>query len=76
MVKKSCYPRWNESFEFELDETLADTGLLSVEVWDWDLVSRNDFLGKVTVQNRHFLESLEIWFRGFPHVLKLTFVFV
>uniref|UniRef100_A0A8C2ABA8 RAS p21 protein activator 4 n=1 Tax=Cyprinus carpio TaxID=7962 RepID=A0A8C2ABA8_CYPCA len=70
VVKKSCYPRWNESFEFELDETLADTGLLSVEVWDWDLVSRNDFLGKVTVQNRHFLESLEIWFRGFPHVLK------
>uniref|UniRef100_A0A8C1P8W1 RAS p21 protein activator 4 n=1 Tax=Cyprinus carpio TaxID=7962 RepID=A0A8C1P8W1_CYPCA len=67
VVKKSCYPRWNESFEFELDETLADTGLLSVEVWDWDLVSRNDFLGKVTVQNRHFLESLEIWFRGFPH---------
>uniref|UniRef100_A0A8C1CLF5 RAS p21 protein activator 4 n=1 Tax=Cyprinus carpio carpio TaxID=630221 RepID=A0A8C1CLF5_CYPCA len=72
VVKKSCYPRWNESFEFELDETLADTGLLSVEVWDWDLVSRNDFLGKVTVQNRHFLESLEIWFRGFPHVLKGT----
>lgn len=23
---------------------------------------------------RHFLEHLEIWFRGFPHVLKLTFV--
>uniref|UniRef100_A0A671M3R4 Ras GTPase-activating protein 4-like n=1 Tax=Sinocyclocheilus anshuiensis TaxID=1608454 RepID=A0A671M3R4_9TELE len=50
VVKKSCYPRWNESFEFELDETLADTGLLSVEVWDWDLVSRNDFLGKVTIR--------------------------
>ncbi|XP_058238780.1 ras GTPase-activating protein 4 isoform X4 [Hemibagrus wyckioides] len=45
VVKKSCYPRWNESFEFELDDTPADS-LLSVEVWDWDLVSRNDFLGK------------------------------
>lgn len=51
MVKKSCYPRWNESFEFELDDALADN-LLSVEVWDWDLVSRNDFLGKVRLATR------------------------
>uniref|UniRef100_A0A4W4EE58 RAS p21 protein activator 4 n=1 Tax=Electrophorus electricus TaxID=8005 RepID=A0A4W4EE58_ELEEL len=47
VVKKSCYPRWNESFEFELDDPLADS-LLTVEVWDWDLVSKNDFLGKVS----------------------------
>uniref|UniRef100_A0A8C6YLG2 Ras GTPase-activating protein 4-like n=1 Tax=Nothoprocta perdicaria TaxID=30464 RepID=A0A8C6YLG2_NOTPE len=46
VVKKSCYPRWNETFEFEVAEGAA--GQLCVEVWDWDLVSRNDFLGKVT----------------------------
>ncbi|MBN3275428.1 RASL2 protein, partial [Polyodon spathula] len=46
VVKRSCYPRWNESFEFELDESLCEN-TLSVEVWDWDLVSKNDFLGKV-----------------------------
>ena len=51
VIKKSCYPRWNESFEFELDDTLADSPL-SVEVWDWDLVSKNDFLGKVNVWDR------------------------
>uniref|UniRef100_A0A5F8GGT6 Ras GTPase-activating protein 4 n=1 Tax=Monodelphis domestica TaxID=13616 RepID=A0A5F8GGT6_MONDO len=46
IVKKSCYPRWNETFEFELDESAP--GTLCVEAWDWDLVSRNDFLGKVS----------------------------
>uniref|UniRef100_A0A8B9WSP8 Ras GTPase-activating protein 4B n=1 Tax=Bos mutus grunniens TaxID=30521 RepID=A0A8B9WSP8_BOSMU len=46
IVKKSCYPRWNETFEFELEEGAAE--VLCVEAWDWDLVSRNDFLGKVS----------------------------
>uniref|UniRef100_A0A672QWG7 Ras GTPase-activating protein 4-like n=1 Tax=Sinocyclocheilus grahami TaxID=75366 RepID=A0A672QWG7_SINGR len=67
VVKKSCYPRWNESFEFELDETHSDTGLLSVEVWDWDLVSRNDFLGKVTLQSA---QQEEGWFRLGPDKSK------
>ncbi|XP_050785055.1 ras GTPase-activating protein 4-like isoform X3 [Gopherus flavomarginatus] len=44
VVKKSCYPRWNETFEFDLDESATEK--LCIEVWDWDLVSRNDFLGK------------------------------
>ncbi|XP_032633910.1 ras GTPase-activating protein 4-like isoform X3 [Chelonoidis abingdonii] len=44
VVKKSCYPRWNETFEFDLDKSATEK--LCIEVWDWDLVSRNDFLGK------------------------------
>ncbi|XP_046877351.1 ras GTPase-activating protein 4 isoform X2 [Hypomesus transpacificus] len=71
VIKKSCYPRWNESFEFELDDTLADSPL-SVEVWDWDLVSKNDFLGKVLF-NIHSLQSAqqeEGWFRLVPEKPK------
>lgn len=50
VVKKSCYPRWNETFEFDLDKSATEK--LCIEVWDWDLVSRNDFLGKVRGHRR------------------------
>lgn len=51
VIKKSCYPRWNETFEFDLDESAVEK-LCVIEVWDWDLVSRNDFLGKVSSRER------------------------
>uniref|UniRef100_A0A8C5Q9B2 RAS p21 protein activator 4 n=1 Tax=Leptobrachium leishanense TaxID=445787 RepID=A0A8C5Q9B2_9ANUR len=66
VVKKSCYPRWNEAFEFDLDESFIEK--LTIEVWDWDLVSRNDFLGKVVI-NLNGLQTdlqLEGWFRLSP----------
>uniref|UniRef100_A0A673UTW0 RAS p21 protein activator 4 n=1 Tax=Suricata suricatta TaxID=37032 RepID=A0A673UTW0_SURSU len=66
IVKKSCYPRWNEMFEFELEE--GATEALCVEAWDWDLVSRNDFLGKVVfnVQKLCAARKEEGWFRLQP----------
>ncbi|CAO2630001.1 Ras GTPase-activating protein 4 [Lemmus lemmus] len=70
VVKKSCYPRWNETFEFELEEGAADA--LSVEAWDWDLVSRNDFLGKVVVNVQRLCSAQheEGWFRLVPDQSK------
>ncbi|KAM9726007.1 ras GTPase-activating protein 4B isoform 2-T2 [Dama dama] len=70
IVKKSCYPRWNETFEFELEEGAAEA--LCVEAWDWDLVSRNDFLGKVmfNVQRLWAAQREEGWFRLQPDQSK------
>ncbi|XP_055148695.1 ras GTPase-activating protein 4 isoform X4 [Symphalangus syndactylus] len=70
IVKKSCYPRWNETFEFELEE--GATEALCVEAWDWDLVSRNDFLGKVVidVQRLQVAQQEEGWFRLQPDQSK------
>ncbi|XP_053413444.1 ras GTPase-activating protein 4B isoform X3 [Nycticebus coucang] len=70
IVKKSCYPRWNETFEFELEEGAAEA--LCVEAWDWDLVSRNDFLGKVVfnVQRLWEAQQEEGWFRLQPDQSK------
>lgn len=34
--------------QLELDsEELSDEVAVTVEVWDWDMVGKNDFLGKV-----------------------------
>ncbi|KAM4814619.1 ras GTPase-activating protein 4B isoform X1 [Urocitellus parryii] len=70
VVKKSCYPRWNETFEFELEEGAAEA--LCIEAWDWDLVSRNDFLGKVVVnmQRLYAAQQEEGWFRLQPDQSK------
>ncbi|XP_052023776.1 ras GTPase-activating protein 4B [Apodemus sylvaticus] len=70
VVKKSCYPRWNETFDFELEKGASEA--LLVEVWDWDLVSRNDFLGKVmvNVQRLCSAQQEEGWFRLQPDQSK------
>ncbi|NXK94547.1 RASL1 protein, partial [Formicarius rufipectus] len=46
-IKKTRFPRWDEVLEFELREGEPGEAMLSVEVWDWDIVGKNDFLGRV-----------------------------
>ncbi|XP_005986917.1 ras GTPase-activating protein 4 [Latimeria chalumnae] len=67
VIKKSCYPRWNETFEFELNDSGSENRL-NVEVWDWDLVGKNDFLGKVVfnINNLQAVRKEEGWFRLGP----------
>lgn len=49
IIKKTRFPHWGETLELELElEELSEEGFITVEVWDWDMVGKNDFLGKVT----------------------------
>ncbi|KFP85143.1 RasGAP-activating-like 1, partial [Acanthisitta chloris] len=47
VIKKTRFPHWDEVLEFELPEGKLGKAVLSVEVWDWDIVGKNDFLGRI-----------------------------
>ncbi|XP_062446373.1 rasGAP-activating-like protein 1 [Rhea pennata] len=47
VIKKTRFPHWDEVLEFELPAGELGEAVLSVEVWDWDIVGKNDFLGQV-----------------------------
>ncbi|XP_016109420.1 rasGAP-activating-like protein 1 [Sinocyclocheilus grahami] len=53
IIKKTRFPHWDETLELSLDEGDDDEGgRVTVEVWDWDMVGKNDFLGKVSRQGK------------------------
>uniref|UniRef100_A0A8P4K5T6 RasGAP-activating-like protein 1 n=1 Tax=Dicentrarchus labrax TaxID=13489 RepID=A0A8P4K5T6_DICLA len=59
IIKKTRFPHWGETLELELDpEELSEEGTVTVEVWDWDMVGKNDFLGKVRMPLIFFLYSV------------------
>ncbi|XP_031705136.1 rasGAP-activating-like protein 1 isoform X3 [Anarrhichthys ocellatus] len=69
IIKKTRFPHWGETLELELDpEELSEEGTVTVEVWDWDMVGKNDFLGKVEIPFAclNKTPSLESWFRLLP----------
>ena len=50
VVKENLSPVWNETFVFpaaEVQASLRTSPLLRFQVWDWDMLSENDFLGQV-----------------------------
>ncbi|XP_052419029.1 rasGAP-activating-like protein 1 [Carassius gibelio] len=69
IIKKTRFPHWNEMLELSLDEGDDDDegGSVTVEVWDWDMVGKNDFLGKVEIPLSCLHRSpLQGWFRLLP----------
>ncbi|KAF7668987.1 hypothetical protein LDENG_00262310 [Lucifuga dentata] len=69
IIKKTRFPHWGETLELELDpEELSEEGTVILEVWDWDMVGKNDFLGKVEIPFAclHKTPLLEGWFRLLP----------
>ncbi|XP_072538128.1 rasGAP-activating-like protein 1 [Salminus brasiliensis] len=69
IIKKTRFPHWNETLELCLDEAgECESGSVTLEVWDWDMVGKNDFLGKVEIPMSCLRRTplLQGWFRLLP----------
>ncbi|NWX23062.1 RASL1 protein, partial [Aegotheles bennettii] len=67
VIKKTRFPRWDEVLQLELAEGELGEAVLSVEVWDWDIVGKNDFLGRVEFPlDTICMEPTKGWFQLLP----------
>ncbi|XP_072034910.1 rasGAP-activating-like protein 1 isoform X2 [Amphiura filiformis] len=66
-IKKTRYPRWEETFDLEVTSYLGED-FLELTMWDWDRMSNDDFMGRATLSLAELLpgQTVSDWVRLKP----------
>ncbi|KAI9102565.1 hypothetical protein DFS34DRAFT_701363 [Phlyctochytrium arcticum] len=71
IIPKDRSPVWNETHYAVITEEDVKNGFpLSVKVWDYDAISRNDVLGQFEIRTEELVDSDGVVFDGWKSLLK------
>lgn len=54
VIRRTVDPDWNRSFSLPVE---ASEGRLHIQVWDWEMLSRNDFMGGMSFDVHDLFED-------------------
>ena len=73
IIQKTLDPEWNEELKLSFDPELDADKRLVVQVWDWDMTSKNDFMGAFSFGVSELLKTeADGWYKLLSYINIIT----